>query len=169
MPVQDLPNVLEQLLDTLSRERTLMSWQIFEDRSRNVVVKLRFNGDHVAAGVSAGSFRRKAPSQVKRDQERLAKHKERASAPIPTATESCLSTSSRVISGNGPATNTRSKVIANQCEQLRGECRDSSELYDISVTSLASPCLPLHDTLLSPLATPYTPISPIRTVISAHG
>ena len=50
--------------------------------------------------------------------------------------------------------NTRSQTDGNQCEQLRGECCDSPGQYDISVTSLASPCTPLHDTLFSPLATP---------------
>ena len=74
MPVQDVPKTLKCLLDVLVDVNTLQSWNIFEEQNGQVVVKLRFDSGHYSPPSNKGpvAFKRKAPSQVKRDWDRLA-------------------------------------------------------------------------------------------------
>ena len=46
MPVQDLSKTLKCLLDVLVDVNTLQSWNIFEEKNGQVVVKLRFDSGH---------------------------------------------------------------------------------------------------------------------------
>ena len=89
MPAQELPKVLKNLMDTLLCGNMLHSWNIFEERNGHIVVKIRFSGGHVDQATPI-SYKRKAPSQVKRDGARLAKHKARVSTQPENGT--CLST-----------------------------------------------------------------------------
>ena len=77
MPVQDLPKTLKCLLDVLVDVNTLQSWNIFEEKNGQVVVKLRFDSGHYSPPSKGPvAFKRKAPSQVKRDGDRLAAYKQ---------------------------------------------------------------------------------------------
>ena len=78
MPVQDLPKTLKCLLDVLVDVNTLQSWNIFEEQNGQVVVKLRFDSGHYSPPSNKGpvAFKCKAPSQVKRDRDRLATYKQ---------------------------------------------------------------------------------------------
>ena len=73
MPVQDLPKTLKCLLDVLVDVNTLQSWNIFEEKNCQVVVKLRFDSGHYSPpSKDPVIYKRRAPSQVKRDGDRLA-------------------------------------------------------------------------------------------------
>ena len=66
LPVMELPKTLEDLFATLSSNNVLKSWQIFDERNMDIVVKLRFAGGHCGqAEVTTARYRRKAPAQVK--------------------------------------------------------------------------------------------------------
>ena len=59
--------------DTL---HTLQSWNIFEEKNGQVVVKLRFDSGHYSPpSKEPVVYKRKAPSQVKRDGDRLATYR----------------------------------------------------------------------------------------------
>ena len=76
MPVQDLPKTLKCLLDVLVDVNTLQSWNIFEEKNGQVVVKLRFDSGHYSPpSKDPVVYKRKAPSQVKRDGDRLATYR----------------------------------------------------------------------------------------------
>ena len=79
----DSHTTLNMLLDSLFRQNSLNNWNIFEDKTGSVVVKLRFspsstktNGhiDNDSKCVPL-SYRRKSDSQVKRDHDRAARHR----------------------------------------------------------------------------------------------
>ena len=86
MPVMELPKTLVNLLGSLLTENGLLSWQIFDEKSSNIVVKMRFGNDHCGPNTDGQStetvaaYRRKPPSQVKRDRARVAAHKLQQSA-----------------------------------------------------------------------------------------
>jgi hypothetical protein len=77
----ELPKTLENLLGCLLAENGLLSWQIFDERSSHIVVKIRFGNGHCGPTTANQStetvttYRRKPPSQVKRDHARVAAHK----------------------------------------------------------------------------------------------
>ena len=86
MPVTELPKTLVNLMGTLLKENGLLSWQIFDEKSSNIVVKIRFGNGHCGPTTDGQStetvaaYRRKPPSQVKRDHARVAAHKLQQSA-----------------------------------------------------------------------------------------
>ena len=100
MPVTDLSKTLVNLLRTLLAENGLLSWQIFDEKSSNIVVKIRFGNGHCGPksdGQSAetvAAYRRKPPSQVKRDRARVAAHKRQQSPRMQTRSMAavCLQT-----------------------------------------------------------------------------
>ena len=89
-------------MGTLLKENGLLSWQIFDDKSSNIVVKIRFGNDHCGPTTDGQStetvtaYRRNPPSQVKRDHARVAAHKHQQSAAPRVQTRSmaavCLQT-----------------------------------------------------------------------------
>ena len=86
MPVTELPKTLVNLLGSLLTENGLLSWQIFDEKSSNIVVKIRFGNGHcspITNGQSTetvAAYRRKPPSQVRRDRARIDAHKRQQSA-----------------------------------------------------------------------------------------
>ena len=69
MPAQELPKVLRNLMDTLMDGNQLHSWNIFEERNGQIVVKIKFSGGHIDQPQQA-SYKRKSPNQVRRDHSR---------------------------------------------------------------------------------------------------
>ena len=100
-PVMELP---KDLLTTLSSNNVLKSWQIFDERNMDIVVKLCFAGGHCSqAEVTTARYRRKAPAQVKRDQARSAtykqqQHAQRTADPSTVDKQPCLSRKAHVLS-----------------------------------------------------------------------
>ena len=86
MPVTELPKTLVNLLGSLLTENGLLSWQIFDEKSSNIVVKMRFGNGHCSLTTDGQStetmaaYRRQPPSQVKRDRARVAAYKLQQSA-----------------------------------------------------------------------------------------
>ncbi len=86
MPVIGIPKTLEVLLSTLFDKDELKSWQIFEERSGTVMVKLRFTGSHGGGhaqstmtgtgNMEPSSYKRKSDKQVKRDRQRAVNHQD---------------------------------------------------------------------------------------------
>ena len=131
MPATELPKTLVNLLGTLLTENGLLSWQIFEEKSSNIVVKIRFGNGHcdLAADRQPSeaftAYRRKAPSQVKRDHARVAAHKRQQSTAARMTTRSmvtCLQTE--------PCA-TDQDVPADEIEQTRygDNCLDPQAIY----------------------------------------
>ena len=76
---------LDALVNTLFATNELSSWQIFEDKRNFVHLRLRFTKQdiNVSSDDQNASFRRKSAKQVKRDRERVSRHKDsRTSSPI---------------------------------------------------------------------------------------
>ena len=74
-------------MGTLLEGTQLHSWNIFEERNGQIVVKIKFSGGHIDQSNQA-SYKRKAPNQVKRDENRLAKHRDRVTKAAPKS--ACL-------------------------------------------------------------------------------
>ena len=73
-------NILDNLLNILFDKDTLQSWNIYQERSGSVTVKLRFKGESGSqTGLNIGqagqvSFKRKTTQQTLRDKIRAEKH-----------------------------------------------------------------------------------------------
>ena len=80
IPVMETPHILKSLLDTLFSNDELKMWQIYEEHSGNICVKLRFNGRELGLNVNVlqstrqGTFKRRSAAQTKRDRERASHH-----------------------------------------------------------------------------------------------
>ena len=101
--MMELPKTLEDLLATLTANNVLKSWQVFDERNMDIVVKLCFAGGHCGqAKVTTLRYRHKAPAQVQRDLVRSAAHKQqhaqRTADPSTVAEDKqpCLSTETHV-------------------------------------------------------------------------
>ena len=81
MPIDGVPLVLENLLVSLLSSQDIKSWNIFSEHSGSVSVRIRFSptciqntctDTHVSnfKASSVCSYKRKSPSQLKRDNER---------------------------------------------------------------------------------------------------
>ena len=66
-----LNKVLEITLASLSEENDLLSWSVFQEKSGQISVKIRFVGANDAVNYSSRGlelyYHRKTPSQVQRD------------------------------------------------------------------------------------------------------
>ena len=156
-------------------------------------MKLRFSGghDHSSSGPhKEASYRRKAPSQVRRDRTRLHNHKQNRTSvpgrclPTPACDDNIAhvnKTDCDVIraDSSGPVTRLRSAakhdINTDPIEQSRNINLTSDTLFDISTVSLDHvdpPDLSLlsysQDSALSPSASSFTPsyqASPIMPVV----
>jgi hypothetical protein len=137
----ELPKTLENLLGCLLSENGLVSWQIFEEKSSHVVVKIRFANGHCDPKAerqpteTVTAYKRKSPSQVKRDQARVAAHKrQQSTAPrMTTRSMAAVCLQSEPCAGD-------LKTDANDTEQLRcGDDPQSEHSLGILVLPLQSP------------------------------
>ena len=75
---QDIPamDTIKMLLDTMMRNNPLLNWNIYQEKSGSVVIKLRFGGDNngVTDPNTNAHFRRKSDSQLNRDHQRAQEH-----------------------------------------------------------------------------------------------
>ena len=157
----ELPKVLESLLDTLLRDNHLTSWQIFDEKSNNVVVKLRFGPGHFDQAIQ-GSHRA-APSQMKRDEQRLAVHKQKANNEPSVHNLETEPTPPSVTEGQTKCQRvTRSRIRNTPTEQVRDDSYVQEHQYDISIMSMASD--PQVDASLLSMPSVSTPViaGPVR-------
>ena len=171
MPAQELPKVLRNLMDTLLEGNQLHSWNIFEERNGQIVVKIKFSDGHIDQPQQA-SYKRKTPSQVKRDETRLAKHhRDRVTTAAPKP--ACLSTHvqenrkllcdiPRPLSPGLRRSQRHKPVEDTSIEQTRAEEADDECQMNMSTVSMDSSRV--HDSLLyvkltslSPEAFVFTP------------
>ena len=170
MPAQELPKVLRNLMDTLLEGNQLYSWNIFEERNGQIVVKIKFSDGHIAQPQQA-SYKRKTSNQVKRDETRLAKHRDRVTTAAPKP--ACLSThvqENRILPCDIPRPlspglrrSQRHKPVEDtSIEQTRAEEADDECQMNVSTVSMDSSRV--HDsslyvklTSLSPEASVFTP------------
>ena len=80
-PVMEAPHMLKNLLDTLFCSDVLKMWQIYEEPSGSICVKIRFNGRQPELTENSaqntqhlGTFKRRSDAQCKRDRDRAARH-----------------------------------------------------------------------------------------------
>ena len=82
MPITELHMTMVNILGILVLYIGLLSWQIFYDKSSNIWVKIRFGNGHCDPTTerqpckSISTYRRKSPSQVRRNHVRIAAHKD---------------------------------------------------------------------------------------------
>ena len=163
MPVTELPKTLVNLLGTLLTENGLLSWQIFEEKSSNIVVKIRFGNGHcdLAADRQPSeaftAYRRKAPSQVKRDHARVAAHKRQQSTAARMTTRSmatCLQTEPCATDQDVPADEIEQTRYGDNCldpQAITCEplCQPSCYAHDDSLLYKENDCLSLPADMLS--------------------
>ena len=74
MPVIGLPHTLEMLLSSLTGDNALKSWQIYDEKSGEITVKIRFGNQHVIHDkpecMRTASFQQKSTSRLTRDRNR---------------------------------------------------------------------------------------------------
>ena len=174
MPAQELPKVLRNLMDTLMDGNQLHSWNIFEERNGQIVVKIKFSGGHIDQPQQA-SYKRKPPNQVRRDETRLAKHRDRVTTAAPKPV--CLSTPLQQDENKQRTCDTprplspvlrrsqRHKPVEDlSIEQTRGAEIDDEYTNQINVSTLSlntsssrNSLLALESISLNPQASLFTP------------
>jgi len=80
MPIQGIPQVLEQLLESVLSSHAVSTWNVYSEINNGVTFRIRFSQTEISSNIDqidiANSdsvcYRRKPPSQVKRDRTRRA-------------------------------------------------------------------------------------------------
>jgi len=152
-----MPKALEILLNTLIDSDSLQGWNIYPERSGEIVVKIRFSGAMESPKQDRLSYRKKSPAQNRRNAQRhsqwiASKHAHEVvsdSAP-PVVNDDPI----RDPTSTGIMTRSMTVAQSDDIEQLRAE----SPLHD-NFPADASPLNPLADTF-SMLLTPVidTPV-----------
>jgi len=163
MPVAGLPAAVEVVVSTLLTTQRLTSWKVAGESETTVLV-LRFRQDGsqpcTASESSRGQWRRKPPSQLRRDQQRAQGHGqsgEHVSSP-PALAE------------NEPASAATSDVLSSCCKSSSDAQPESSTTCRPRVTS----DLPCTRTDLQPsqagvlLSPADEPTDTASTVVSSH-
>ena len=142
-PTMEAHGSLRMLLDTLLDKETLNSWNIYEEKSGAVVVRIRFSPRHTASHVGLTNvqnigYKRKSPAQMARDQERDRSYNERR--------------------------HTRSQARENghtdaeNIEKVRSD--NESQFSDTGLSGLISPVLPALQSRLDPFVEAFGPNAP---------
>ena len=138
---------LRMLLDTLLEKETLNSWNIYEEKSGAVVVRVRFSPRHSVSNVSSTDannglnigYKRKSPAQLARDRERARTFNERRM--------------------------TRSQARGNDDAGVpdveKERCDTESLFSDTSLSGSVSPVMPATKSRLDPLVLPFSPSAPL--------
>ena len=86
MPVNGLPHTLEMLMSSLCRDNNMKSWQIYQEQSGDITLKVRFECDfgdgHGASQpehTGNASYKRKSGHRLARDRDRAVAFRERKS------------------------------------------------------------------------------------------
>ena len=144
-PIMEAHGSQRMLLDTLLNKETLNFWNIYEEKSGAVVVRIRFSPRHITSEVGPTNamnmgYKRKSPAQMVRDRERVRTYNERRM--------------------------TRSQARENEhidvpdTEKLRcsdDASVDESHLSDTCLYGLVSPVMPVVESRLDPLVQPFNP------------
>ena len=153
MPAMELPKTLVKLLDTLLTENGLTSWQIFEEKSSNIIVKIRFGNGHPGPTAdkqpseTIASYRRKSPSQIKRDQARVADHKHQQST-VPRMTTRSMATCLPTEPGVTDRESHASKIEQIRYDRISNNDYNCVDPLEISRTPLCQPSCNAHDNSL---------------------
>ena len=116
----DLPKILVKLLDTLMVDHMLTSWNILNENNSNITVKIRFSSGHISnqqedADLKPQSYRRKPPSQIRRDDARFNAYRQKQ---MSKPQHDCLSTTPHVSSSHSPVT---TRAITRSMKQTMDE------------------------------------------------
>ena len=128
MPVVGLPTAVEVVVSTLLTTQRLTSWKVAgENESTVLVLRFRQDGSQpcTASENSRGQWRRKPPSQLRRDQQRAQEHGqsgEHVSSTIP-------------ISKDDTTIAAPSDVLSQSCKSSRDVQPDASTAHPRNVTS----------------------------------
>ena len=131
---------------TLYWIKKLNSWNIYEEKSGAVVVRIRFSPRHTVSQVGLTNvqnigYKRKSPAQMARDQERARSYNERR-----------ITRSQARENGHNDAENI--KKVRSDIE---------SQFSDTGLSGLISPVLPALQSRLDPFVEPFSPNAPPLT------
>lgn len=70
MPVEGLPVILEKLMESLLGNSGIQGWQIYPEKFGNICMKIRFSNVNMSTHDQTHAYRRKSPSQTRRDKHR---------------------------------------------------------------------------------------------------
>ena len=160
-----LSKVLEMTLASLSDENDLISWSVFQEKSGQISVRIRFEAANDAVNHSADAYyHRKTPSQVKRDRERTEAWRAKTrKEPQLTQTDISAPTPPGDVPAQhaGILTRSKAKIVQLDTPEIqRGESTPASpEIHaDLTLESLAN-----DDGDVTPLLSQDTVISDIET------
>ena len=146
MPVLGLPYALEIMMQQLQAKGTLSSWQIYEEKSGSVCVKVRFDchdsNQSTMENTLPVTYKRKNEKQIHRDKKRA-----------------------EIYSQKGMTT--RSQTRMSDVEQPRGSLDYlDGETHDLNISDIATPCsaTPVQVETRSPLVHD----SPQQTLPNMH-
>ena len=146
MPVVGLPYALEIMVQQLQAKGTLSSWQIYEEKSGSVCVKVRFDchdsNQSTMENTLPVTYKRKNEKQIHRDKKRA-----------------------EIYSQKGMTT--RSQTRMSDVEQPRGSLDNlDGETHDLNISDIVTPCsaTPVQVETRSPLVHD----SPQQTLPNMH-
>ena len=141
-----LNKALEMTLASLSDENTLLSWSVFQEKSGQISVKIRFEAANDAVNHRDDShYHRKRPSQIQRDHERTQawRAKTRNNGKQPQLTQTDISPPTPTPPGDVPAqhagimTRSKAKVVQLDTPEIqRGDVTQGSPAIDLDITAV---------------------------------
>ena len=147
MPVEGLPKVLENTLDTLLKEYSLSSWQI---RGGEIYtqVTLRFPASAITAETGTVQYRRAPPSRVKRDQFRSKYNFDSRMDPINVQTQPIDNNSPHQLESVNSNVNTATNTVDNSqpmetpseshiADEILTNLNQSAEAYSLGTEHIA--------------------------------
>jgi hypothetical protein len=150
-------------LEATSKENTLSSWCIYQEKNGHIVFKLKFENASGLVNREECSYKRKSPKQVERDEARSKAWKARPSlasqtsaSPVHTplaaqgAAKNSLPPVPVVRDSFGVTTRSRTRIQDDEVEMIRTDIESPSAVMDFSL-----PSLDLADSLLNPSAPCY--------------
>ena len=145
-PVMGLNKVLEMTLASLSDENMLLSWSVFQEKSGQISVKIRFEAANDAVNHRDDShYHRKKPSQIQCDHERTQawRAKTRNNGKQTQLTQTDISAWTPTPPGDVPAqhagmmTRSKAKVVQLDTPEIqRGDLKQVSPTLDLDITTL---------------------------------
>ena len=143
-PVMRINKVLEMTLASLSDENMLLSWSVFQEKSGQISVKIRFEAANDAVNHRDNShYHRKKPSQIQRDHERAQawRAKTRNNGKQTQLTQTDISARTPTPPGDVPAqhagmmTRSKAKVVQLDTPEIqRGDLKHASPTIYLDIT-----------------------------------
>ena len=91
-------DTIKRLLDSLMQNNPLLTWQMYQERTGSVMIKMRFGNTELKEDSNNnGYFKRKSSNQIKRDNRRAEQHQQQIITKSKARTVSLMYMTARIV------------------------------------------------------------------------